>query len=65
MGNKCIYTGTYNEENDTTTFTIPYVVEADSLNVINSEDGFLLDFTKVDKKITIKGKYTDLIVGLP
>ena len=58
-------TGTYNEEDDTTTFTIPYVVEADSLNVINNEDGFLLDFTKVDKRITIKGKYTDLIVGLP
>ena len=58
-------TGTYNEENETTTYTLPYEVDAEALNVVNMEDGFLLDFTKTNNTITIKGNYTNLIIGLP
>ena len=57
--------GTYNETKETTTYELPYEIDADLLNVVNRENGFLLDFTKTNKTITIKGNYTDLIIGVP
>jgi hypothetical protein len=57
--------GTYNPETNTTTYSLPYVAEASTLNVVDKRDGFLLDFTKQDKEIIIKGNYTDLVIGVP
>lgn len=57
--------GTYDETKETTTYELPYEIDADLLNVVNRENGFLLDFTKTNKTITIKGNYTDLIIGVP
>ena len=58
-------TGTFNANNKTTTFNLPYNVDESLLKVINTKNGFLLNFTKKDKTITIKGNYTDLIIGIP
>ena len=35
------------------------------LNIVNGDNGFLLDFTKVDDKIIIEGEFQNLIIGLP
>jgi hypothetical protein len=58
-------TATYDEATKTSSFELPYETNADLLNIVNVNNGFLLGFTKTDKTITIKGKCKDLIVGTP
>lgn len=55
--------GTYNEEKNQTTYILPYEIDENLLNIINAQNGFLLDYIKNDKTITIDGKYIDLIIG--
>lgn len=57
--------GTYDEETNQTTYELPYIVDSDLLNVVNANNGFLLDFEKTDNIITISGDFQDLIIGLP
>lgn len=57
--------GTYDEETKTTTCTLPYECEQDLLNVVTTENGFLLEHTKVDSTISISGNHPELIVGVP
>lgn len=65
LDRKIQVTGTYNEETETTSFTLPYECPAEVLNVISRDNGFLLDFTKTDNVIELEGNYPDLIVGTP
>lgn len=65
LDRKIQVTGTYNEETETTSFTLPYECPAEVLNVISRDNGFLLDFTKTDNVIELEGNFPDLIVGTP
>lgn len=67
LDRKLKVTGTYDSETETTTYTLPYVVDTDLLNVVNTDNGFLLDFEfdSNTNKILIEGDYTNLIIGLP
>lgn len=64
-------TGEYSENTDVTSFELPYTVDTNSLNVVNSNNGFLLDFdTSINGEtgvttVEIKGNYPNLIIGLP
>lgn len=57
--------GVYDEESDITQYPLPYLVTCELLNVVNADNGFLLDFEIIDNKISITGNYPNLIIGLP
>lgn len=65
LDRKIIDTGTYDEETECTTYTLPYEAEEETLNVVDAETGWLLDFTKEDDVLTIEGDFENLIIGLP
>ena len=63
LDRKLEVTGTCN--NNITTYTLPYECEAEYLNVVNTDNGFLLDFTKEGNIINIQGDFPNLIIGMP
>ena len=65
LDRKLELTGSYDEETDTTTYTIPYECEAEDLNVVSRDNGFLLDFTKTDNVINLQGNFINVIIGIP
>lgn len=64
LDRKLIVDGIYNEETNTTTYTLPYVTDKKTLNIIDSTTGFLLDFTKTDNQLSIEGNFPNLIIGV-
>lgn len=65
LDRKLKVTGSYDSVTDKTTYTLPYVTSADLLNVVNADNGFLLDFEKNNNNISIEGDFENLIIGLP
>lgn len=64
LDRKLIVDGIYNKETNTTTYTLPYVTDKKTLNIIDSTTGFLLDFTKTDNQLSIEGNFPNLIIGV-
>lgn len=53
---------TYDEDENTTTFTMPYEIESDNFKVIKS-NGFPLSALIEDNTVTVSGQHTTLIAG--
>jgi hypothetical protein len=65
LDRKLKVSGNYDKKNNQTFYELPYIVDTSLLNIVNGDNGFLLDFTKVDDKIIIEGEFQNLIIGLP
>lgn len=65
LDRKLKVTGIYDDELDQTTFVLPYRTNTELLNIVNADNGFLLDFDDIDDEIQIDGNYPNLIVGIP
>lgn len=65
LDRKLKVTGVYDEETETTFCTLPYECLAEDLNIVNTDNGFLLDFTKDNNLISIQGNFPNLILGMP